>query len=70
VHLPEKESAAQTLKSKLDERLAAIVEKANHLAASRTSDGRKISDVSGLLQHWMIHGKPRREPKPAEQKAD
>jgi type I restriction-modification system DNA methylase subunit len=58
VRLPDKESAAQALKSKLDERLAALVEKAQHLAASRTSDDRKISDVSGLLQHWMIHGKP------------
>jgi len=66
VHLPEKESAAQALKSKLDERLAALVEKANHLAASRTSDDRKISDVSGLLQHWMIHGKPHRKPKTEE----
>ena len=61
VHLPDKESAAQVLKSKLDERLVALVEKANHLAASRTSDDRKISDVSGLLQHWMIHGKPKRK---------
>jgi hypothetical protein len=41
--------------------LAALVEKANHLAASRTSDDRKISDVSGLLQHWMVHGKPKRK---------
>jgi hypothetical protein len=61
VHLPDKESAAQVLKSKLDERLVALVEKANHLAASRTSDDRKITDVSGLLQHWMIHGKPHKE---------
>lgn len=41
--------------------LAALVEKAHHLAASRTSDDRKISDVSGLLQYWMIHGKPKRK---------
>jgi hypothetical protein len=61
VHLPDKESVAQALKLKLDEQLAALVEKANHLAASRTSDDRKISDVSGLLQHWMIHGKPKRK---------
>ncbi len=61
VSLPEKESAAQALKTKLTERLAAIVETSNSLAASRTSDDRKISDVSGLLQHWMIHGKPKRK---------
>ena len=66
VSLPEKESAAQALKTKLTERLAAIVETANRLAASRTSDDRKISDVSGLLQHWMIHGKPRRKPESDE----
>jgi hypothetical protein len=67
VHLPDKESAAQALKLKLDERLAMLVENANHLAASRTSDDRKISDVSGLLQHWMIHGKPRKERKKEEE---
>ena len=61
VYLPDKESAAQALKLKLDVRLAALLDKANHLAASRTSDDRKISDVSGLLQHWMIHGKPKRK---------
>jgi hypothetical protein len=67
VSLPEKESAAQALKTKLTERLAVIVETANRLAASRTSDDRKISDVSGLLQHWMIHGKPRKERKKEEE---
>lgn len=66
VSLPEKESAAQALKTKLTERLATIVETANRLAASRTSDDRKISDVSGLLQHWLIHGKPHRKPKTEE----
>ncbi len=64
VHLPDKARVAQALKLKLDERLAALVEKANHLAASRTSDDRKISDVSGLLQHWMVHGKPKRKGQP------
>jgi hypothetical protein len=67
VSLPEKESAAQALKAKFTGRLAAIVETANRLAASRTSDDRKISDVSGLLQHWMVHGKPRKERKKEEE---
>ena len=66
VNLPDKESAAQALKLKLVQRLAALVEKANHLAASRTSDDRKISDLSGLLQHWLIHGKPTKSPKQSE----
>ncbi len=66
VRLPEAESAARELNQQLDARLAAIAEKANHLARSRTSDERKATDLAGLLQHWMIHGKPRREPKQTE----
>jgi hypothetical protein len=34
-----------------------------HLARSRTSDERKAADLAGLLQHWMVHGKPHRESK-------
>jgi len=63
VRLPEAESAARELKQLLDARLAAMAEKANHLARSRTSDERKAADLAGLLEHWMIHGKPSREPK-------
>lgn len=63
VHLPEAESAGRELKQLFDARLAAIADKANHLARSRTNDERKAADLAGLLQHWMIHGKPRREPK-------
>jgi len=58
VQLPEAENAAHQLNQQLDARLAAIAEKANHLARSRTSDERKAADLAGLLQHWMIHGKP------------
>jgi len=61
--LPETEIAAGGLKKQLDARLTAIAEKSNHLARSRTSDERKAADVAGLLQHWMIHGKPRKEPR-------
>ncbi len=72
VRLPEAESDARELKQFLDDRLSAIAEKANHLARSRTSDERKISDLSGLLQHWLIHGKPRKESKQKQltEKAD
>jgi hypothetical protein len=61
VRLPDQESDAQALKQLLDARLAAVAEKANHLARSRTSDERKATDLAGLLQHWMLHGKPNRK---------
>jgi len=66
VRLPETERAARELKQLLDTRLAAIADKANHLARSRSSDERKAADQAGLLQHWMIHGKPRKGPKQKE----
>ncbi|MBI5772339.1 MAG: N-6 DNA methylase [Verrucomicrobia bacterium] len=66
VRLPETEKAAQEFKQLLDARLAAITEKTEHLAGSRTSDEGKITDLAGLLKHWMIHGKPRRAPKQEE----
>jgi len=59
VRLPVQESDARALKQMLDARLAALAEKANHLARSRTSDERKATDLAGLLQHWMLHGKPK-----------
>jgi hypothetical protein len=46
--------------------IASLTAKANELARSRTSDERKALDVSRLLVHWMINGKPSRE---AKQKA-
>lgn len=46
--------------------LTACHERANHFAHSRTSDERKAADLAGLLQHWMIHGRPRKEPRQAE----
>jgi hypothetical protein len=61
IRLPESESDAGELKTNLEARLAANSERANHLARSRTSDERKAADLAGLLEHWLIHGKPRRE---------
>ncbi len=66
IRLPEAEKAARELKQLLDTRLATITDKADHLARSRTSDERKAADLAGLLKHWMIHGKPRKEPKQKE----
>jgi len=39
-----------------------MAEQANHLTRSRISDARKAADLADLLQHRMIHGKPRNEP--------
>jgi hypothetical protein len=66
IRLPEQESAARELKRLLDARLEAIAEKANHLARSRTSDESKAADLAGLLQHWMIHGKPQNRARQSE----
>ncbi|MSU59737.1 MAG: hypothetical protein EXS35_16480 [Pedosphaera sp.] len=63
LRLPEAERAARELNQQLGARLTAIAEKANHLARSRTSDDRKAADLTGLLQRWMIHGKPQLETK-------
>ncbi len=73
VRLPETESAARELNQQLDARLAGIADQAHRLANSRISDERKAADLAGLLQHWMIHGKPRKQPKqdePAENTDD
>jgi hypothetical protein len=59
VRMPERERDARDLKLMLDARLAALAEKANHLARSRTNDERKVADLAGLLQHWMLYGKPK-----------
>jgi hypothetical protein len=67
IRLPETERDARELRQLLDARLAAIAAKANHLARSRTSDERKAADLAGLLQHWMIQGKPQTRPGQTEQ---
>jgi len=58
VRLPESAAQGRQLKEQLESRLSDVTEKADHLARSRTSDERKAADLAGLLQHWMIHGKP------------
>jgi methylase of polypeptide subunit release factors len=62
IRLPESPGAARELKEHLESRLAGIEAKAGHLAQSRAGDERKAADVAGLLRHWMIHGKPHKEP--------
>jgi hypothetical protein len=46
--------------------LKALATKADELARSRTSDERKAMDLSRLLVHWMINGKPSRQTKQKE----
>jgi hypothetical protein len=65
VRLPERAQAAGELRALLEARLAAMASTALHLAHSRTSDERRAADLSGLLQHWMIHGKPATKPEAA-----
>jgi hypothetical protein len=64
--LPTTEKAAQTLQQQIVKRLAALAAKAGELARSRTGDEKRAADLARLLEFWMTHGKPRREPKPAE----
>jgi hypothetical protein len=59
--LPKTEKAARELLTGAMARLNALTTKANELARSRTSDERKTTDLSRLLVHWMINGKPSRE---------
>jgi hypothetical protein len=61
--LPKTEKAARELFNGATARLKALTAKADELARSRTSDERKAVDLSRLLVHWMIHGKPSREAK-------
>jgi hypothetical protein len=62
IRLPDSEQAARDLQHQLNQRLAALTERAERLARSRTSDEKKVADVAELLRHWLIHGKPKPEP--------
>jgi uncharacterized protein (UPF0305 family) len=68
--LPKSEAAAREFQKQLTERLAALASKADELARSRTGDEKRASDLARLLESWMIHGKPRREPKAEENPED
>jgi hypothetical protein len=61
--LPKSEKAAQTLQAELTQRLVSLAAKADELARSRTGDEKKATDLAALLEFWLIHGKPRKEPK-------
>jgi hypothetical protein len=62
VALPKSEKAARELINCATARLKALTAKASELARSRTSDESKAMDLSRLLVHWMINGKPTRNP--------
>ncbi len=64
--LPKSNEAAHTLQAGLTQRLVSLAARANELARSRTSDEKRVTDLARLLEFWMIHGKPRREPKEKE----
>jgi hypothetical protein len=63
VPLPKSEKAAHTLQVGLTERLVSLATKANELARSRTGDEKKATELAALLEFWLIHGKPSKEPK-------
>ena len=64
--LPKTERAAQSLQSKLTQRLVAFATKADELSRSRTGDEKKAMELAHLLEFWMVHGKPSREAKQKE----
>ena len=64
--LPKTEKAARELYAAATARLKTLVTKASELARSRTSDERKAMDLSRLLVHWMINGKPNCQSKQKE----
>jgi hypothetical protein len=63
VRLPKTAKDAQNLQAGLTQRLASLAAKADELARSRTGDEKKAMELAALLEFWLIHGKPRREPK-------
>jgi len=64
--LPKSEIAAQSLRAGLTQRLASLAAKADELARSRTGDEKRATELAALLEFWLIHGKPHREPKEKE----
>ena len=61
--LPKSEERAQTLQAGLTQRLVSLATKADELARSRTGDEKRATELAALLEFWLIHGRPRREPK-------
>jgi hypothetical protein len=64
--LPKTEKAAQSLQARLTARLEALAATAKELSRSRTGDEKKAMELAHLLEFWMVHGKPHREPKQKE----
>jgi len=60
VALPKTEYAARELFTSAMARVKALTARADELARSRTSDEGKAMDLSRLLVHWMISGRPTR----------
>ena len=59
------EKAARTLQARITQRLAAIVATAARLSRSRTAGEKKALELARLLEFWMLHGKPGRNPNSA-----
>jgi hypothetical protein len=61
--LPKTEKAARILQTQITKRIAAFAVKANDLSRSRTGDEKRATELAALLEFWLVHGKPRKEPK-------
>ncbi len=57
VILPENPAAAQRVLNELVARIDNIGTRSHQLAASRTSDHKKVDDLANLLRSWMLSGK-------------
>jgi len=60
--LPKSEKTARSLQAGLTQRLVSLAARADELARSRTGDEKRATELAALLEFWLIHGKPRREP--------
>jgi len=57
VTVPSEPNQSESILSELRARLTFIDHRCEQLARSRTNDAAKVSELTNLLRHWMLHGK-------------
>jgi hypothetical protein len=60
IRFPHSTAQVEELLANLSKKLSRMKERALQLARSRTSDEAKAIELAGLLQLWIVHGKPER----------